>query len=889
MNEEVRAAIVAGRGREVLGLVRGLGAAERKAVAKELPKLLREVREASQYGLIDAPVADALLLAGLATIGGAAGAASWLARADLRWWTRRWERRSASSTQPPLTLAVEDRSDEWVADVVRRAAARIRDRWQDEGLWHAVAALVPRAGGAPPSDEGFVLGWTRWGPGPYDVARDPFADALVPRLFEVDGAGDGTWVAPLAEFVASGRLDRSDALDGCVRRLLRGGRPQDLRWFCELYDALAPTVDEAAARLRDLVRLLPAASGGAAVLALREIRRVDEAAPIPLDAFAEAVEGAVFRPEKRLVRSALVWANRTAGRDGRADAAVLAVLPLFQAEDLDLRERAVKLVRKHAGAATVETRDAALGAAASLPADLRALIPGFEPSVEGEEPRVFDPLPPYSPPVATPPIRSAAELVEAMTTVLGGTGWNGFERVMAGLVECAYRDPDGTRAAVSELAQAQPWYFRAFEPNREDDPRQLLGRAVDRLGNLGHEPAGGKRALAGALRARLRQLSKTPPERWERRNTQRPAPIRFLIWRMLEAVEGLGRTPFLLAVPTEGNGLIAPDVLVERALRYEADGLEIGRADLAQALLRTPPEVSAEVLKKAGELRSERGRALAEHLGADVPPSPAITLAPVTIRRRGHPYYSRQQQEAVRLLPTVVPAVPGQGIADAWPLFTLPDGEGWSSLPSLGYWPGYDELPRIMPTHREVAAAHLLPAVSGLPEIDAQWALDAVDHAVLALAEADGPAGPATAAVLAYAASAKKATARATALEALLVLASRNLLPAADLGRTIATLAGLGGVKLNRIVGVLADAAHAGAHAEVWEAAREALPPLLAASATAPAPPGLGDLVQIAARCAEALGVRADLPGLADTAARGGTSRLVREARRLQRTLARAG
>ncbi|MEV4258785.1 hypothetical protein AB0J52_36970, partial [Spirillospora sp. NPDC049652] len=145
-------------------------------------------------------------------------------------------------------------------------------------------------------------------------------------------------------------------------------------------------------------------------------------------------------------------------------------------------------------------------------------------------------------------------------------------------------------------------------------------------------------------------------------------------------------------------------------------------------------------------------------------------------------------------------------------------------------------------------------------------------------------------AVLAYAASAQEAASRATALEALLVLASRGLLPAADLGRTIAALVDLGGVRLTRIVGVLAEAVHAGAHAQVWETARAALPPLLTAAATrrtADAPRGLADLLQLAARCAETVDVSAGAgwAGLADIAERGGTSALVREARRLQRTL----
>ncbi|MEV4259717.1 hypothetical protein AB0J52_41705, partial [Spirillospora sp. NPDC049652] len=230
MNEGVREAITAGRSGTALLRIQELEPAERRRVGAELPALLRELRERSTYGLIEGPVADALLLAGLAAISGAAAAANWLARSDLVWQVVRWERGKRVRT-PNLEAAVAGRPEEWVADVVRRAAGRIRDRWQHEGLWTAVAALVPLAGGTPPTDDMFVLGWTRWAPDlPWRLADDPFTDTLVPRLFEVDGAGDASWVEPVAALVASGRLDRAEVLDQCVRRLLRGGRAQDLRW-----------------------------------------------------------------------------------------------------------------------------------------------------------------------------------------------------------------------------------------------------------------------------------------------------------------------------------------------------------------------------------------------------------------------------------------------------------------------------------------------------------------------------------------------------------------------------------------------------------------------------------------------------------------------------------
>ncbi|WP_416903536.1 hypothetical protein [Micromonospora echinospora] len=79
------------------------------------------------------------------------------------------------------------------------------------------------------------------------------------------------------------------------------------------------------------------------------------------------------------------------------------------------------------------------------------------------------------------------------------------------------------------------------------------------------------------------------------------------------------------------------------------------------------------------------------------------------------------------------------------------------------------------------------------------------------------------------------------------------------------------------------DAIAAGARLSTWRLLAAVLPPL----PTAPTPPrGTPDLLTLAADTAGATGVRIDVPGLADVAARGGGSRLATEARRLTTALA---
>ncbi|GIF34430.1 DUF7824 domain-containing protein [Actinoplanes utahensis] len=132
---------------------------------------------------------------------------------------------------------------------------------------------------------------------------------------------------------------------------------------------------------------------------------------------------------------------------------------------------------------------------------------------------------------------------------------------------------------------------------------------------------------------------------------------------------------------------------------------------------------------------------------------------------------------------------------------------------------------------------------------------------------------------------------------------------ASGVGAELGDLCSDGTVKLSRVVPALNDAFEAGAAVAVWETLRAALPPLLQSSppnlpAAAPnlptaspsrpasarvlpaSPRNLPDLLELATRVASATGTRDDIPGLAAVVARGGGSRLVREAKRLHTTLA---
>ncbi|MBE1537527.1 DUF6493 family protein [Actinomadura algeriensis] len=861
----VRDAIDAKDPGRVMALVMKLDDAGRREVADALPGRLRELRASAEWGMLDRGLIEPLLLAG-ATIGGAAAAATWLCRRELEIWPHRLQRGVAAD----LAKATAARPAEWRADVGRRVADRIRvsDDWgRMVSLWQMSAALTLSAGADAPASDGFVVGWTNVAD-PSGLAADPFLDALVPRLFDADGVGRhladdetrlrwdrdrrGTWADALAGLARSGRLDRAMLLDGCVGRFLRGGTARELRFFVRLHDGLAPSDDDAARHVRDHVRLLPAAPSTVADLAFRQVKRADDLGSLDGSLFEEAADALLFRPEKKLVRAALSWLDRTARRRGRVDATVRAVAAAFASDALDLRERAVKIAVKHAGRTGEAARDTVREAAAALPGDLRAAVAAAFGDVAAAEPApVPSGPPPYVPRALPAPIASLAELAEELAAQRDAPfAWATTERFLAALVESAYTDPDATREAL-----------RPHVPH--DVPRQHGLHSTTRATYYW--------AVLAAQMLVSPFTTAPPDEHWDTTHgtgVDGPPLRRFLLWRKRDVIARVGRVPLLLAAPTEGSGHIAPMTLVDRLERLESAGVEPGRADLAQALLRLPRDTDPDAAVRAKALASEAGRTVAAVLASGGLPDPIVEcgLLDEPLRTEGGRLLKLPPNGLLRLTPAAdVPDDLSELLGHRAKFRTTND------YGDTGSWPA------ILPSHREVAAAHALPHLLG------PYAYDHGSTA-LALAEADGPAGGATGAVLALALAQQNARERVDAVEALLVLSARGHLPAAETGTAIGRLAQSDRIKPNRAVRSLTEAADAGAHADVWRVTAAALPHLLPEPGTR-APSGLPDLLALGTRTAETVRARGTVPGLADVAARGGSSRLVTEAARLHRTL----
>ncbi|MBG0830562.1 hypothetical protein HS041_22630 [Planomonospora sp. ID67723] len=877
--EEVLARIEAENDERLVEALNGLGDADRREVAARLPGHLVE-RSAGGFGdrLRVRELTSGYRLAGAACMAGAAQVAAWLNRRELR--------RTLDHERDAVTVmsVLRRRPEAWRRDLAVRLVKRLRPPagptwWRLQGLpgWDLAAALVIETGIEPPDSDPFTVGWVwrvasrqRKSRGRPVLAADPLLDHLVPRLFHAQGVAaaltasesrqpgrvPGLSVAgELAALAQAGRLSRQALVSGCASRFMAGGDAAEIGPFVTLWRLLEPTAADVP--VLDFVRLLPSGSSPFVQLALDELRRAEAVGALDDELFAEAVGTLVFRPEKKHVAAAVKWlADTPASRGGGAAAALACV---FDVDSPALRERAVRLAVKLAPHTDDAAREAIREAASRLPAELRdrvaAAFGAIAAAAEPEPPAVPVLVAP-PPPALAPPIPSAADLAAELYAV----GWpddpGRYERVLAALVEMTHRDRDGVLAVLDPEWRSY-WeqtnvHSHAY-PSNDRDPRFLLQRC----------------ALALALPDVSRELTAALAERADPAHALGLLPQRLVQHRLREVVALFERgatIPVLLATPTAATGHLDAETLIDRMERL--GGAEPLEADFQQALLRLPRHVDESLLVRAEKLPTQAGRRLAGWLRDGGLPDPVVHCevrrASRTDRYRPSPYEVHAR------------AVPPEGLP-AWlhDLCAVRPASGYAVYPDDVVW-----WPTIMPSHREVVAAYM---VQCLP-----WLADRIDSrvdAVAALARGDGPVGRATAITIAACLAHPRPARRAAAAEALTTLAVRGQLPAPDLGWAVAELVRAEQVTLRRITAALDDLIAAGAHAEIWQALAAAVPLLLPTGAGGRTRNGLGELLNVAARAAVLAGARGEIPGLAELAARKGSSLVLQEARRLHRAI----
>ncbi|MEU8825834.1 DUF6493 family protein [Streptomyces sp. NPDC048636] len=799
-------------------------------------------------------VRGALRLAGAGCCTGAAAAAQWLASGDLRW----------VNSHPSLVLeAMGDRDAEWLGQVAHRLAERRTVAEEEYGL---IALLVHAAGCAPPTTDGFVLGWEASIPVRGMTVRDrlrddPFLAVMVPRLFEVAGAGsdfqyswesDPGWPEALAGLAEEGRLSREMLIDGCLSRLMRGGRLGIVRGFLALLTALDLTEDERAAHTITWVGMLPDAHSLAAARAQEVLAGLDEAGRLESEHLIEASRAALFRPELKIVRAQLTMLDKAMRRErSRTDELLPVVVEAFSHEQHSLQERALALVvrhRKHTSGAVLAEVVASAG---QLSPDLRTrAAEAFGDAIADEEDDTAaatgDVLPPVPNPERLEPAPpTAAELVEETGALLRMEGTPAqWERVLNGLVVHAHADMAGLRAALEPIVAQRTldWQVDYLKQGLAIVVMSIMGMP---LGNLSVA-----RDTFGPQCADL-ALRSVPLVRADE----------------IGARLGGDPMPFLLATPTWSTGTIEASELVARLAAYERSGIDPGRADLEQALLRLGGEAAPEARATAARLTSPAGRRLAARLASGGLPDPAVS-------RVTEPLRLRTPRPGVQVH---TEALPGhETLPEPFRSLLAAHDPIGTQCKCRGGWECSPHTLALLPRHREVIAARMLVAFGKLAEYDSVGEGVPV---LPALAESGGPAGPATHLLLAYGLGARRLDEQLFAVDAMLILAARGQLDAAQLGRDIAELTGLRRLKIQRVVAALREAVRTGAYATVWAVLSAALPLLL----TGEAPHGLPALLTIAAECAELSGARGAIPEINELAMRSGSSQLVKQARRIKK------
>ncbi|MEU7905595.1 DUF6493 family protein [Actinoplanes sp. NPDC049118] len=868
----------------VTGLLLAATEEERLALAPRVEARIKATR-ADDWWTSGVDRAGGYALAVIGCMPSGARAAALLCRRDMR---DRW---SAIPADRFLRIA-RHRELSWLGDLGVRLVERLSAQNARWGGWSFVSALLRAAQLAPPATEAVLRGWL----GELNADRDsltryadrmrahPFLDVLLPSVFDIDGlgaelnggfypAGSSGWdptlrfPAAVAQLVAEGRLDRGTIVAATVDRLVRGDRAAFLRPFVLLHDALTLTVDELAEHARDYARLLPDAPSTVATLAQRALRAVGDAGRLELDTLLEASRPTLVRKEKNVVKAQLALLEAAARREPeRAGEVLETVAEAFAHPALDIQERALTQIDRRVAGLPADTlarlADAATGLGGDLPARAAALFGGAAPEAGPPvAPALTRPMPPAAMP---PPIADAAELADEVVALLYDHSAVRWERVLAGLV--ALRAAGETAALAAALGPVLDGHEHHFAEHHWGHWQRIgfLGEAIrtviesPRLG-------GGRPAMLAGVRAAWQGV----------RSALADTPEGILSLRIAEISVLAAKAPvaLLVSTPTHVDGGLDAEVLLQRLLRAEAEGWQPWRLDFEQALLRVHRDAGAGLRRRAGELTTPVGKEFAEWLAAGGLPDPVSTRFEQRSTGKRFPAYA-PPPVARRVVANLEPVRAG-GLRLEKQLIPLAHRSSTDYF-SRDLVDDTDVLAMVLPHHREVVAAWALLGIAALEDEAGLGGGTLVPR----LAEGPGPIGPAMTLALAYLCGARHESDRAAAVDAFLILAARDEPFAAAAGADLGDLCGDGIVKLNRVVLALADAHRAGASAAVWEVLAAAIPLLLPR-----APRGLPDLLELASRVAVETGARGEIAQLAAVAGRPGSTRLIKEARRLRAVL----
>jgi hypothetical protein len=854
-------------------ILRSMDMAARRALA---PAVTARAKEESSWSDVLGP----LLVAGLACASTPTQASAWFHRRSLRW---AFGFHSSDAVRREVQKIIDERDAAWQADFATRIADGLSERSPGWNHWELAADLIVRTGAPAPTGVAFVRGWARKAALQKDiaiVAADPLLPSMLPHLFEMDAMGGelglshwhpaGTPVpmSTLGRLVADGVIDRTVALAGTLARLRLGDDTASIRYFARLHGEIDPTVAEIGVHADDYQALLVESPGPVATLAQKALRTLDEATGLSSADMISANESVLARSEASLVTTQLSWTDRVIRRHACGDL-VATVSIAFGNPKISIAERALAIAIKHVALLDDAGRARIADAATVLPGDVQAraaAVFAIEPILD-EQPieLVAAPRRPMPTPIETPAELAGAvvaHIADVQRDVISSVD---LERLLDGLIRLMWQNDAAVVDALTPVRDRDPYAFTPPDEYRTGNRLWLPAHVSAVLGAVFPD------RRTNSHRAKiLQRWGALPGLDYQ----SEPATIRVVASRLDEIVLRMrtAPVPFLLATPTEATGHIAAMTLVERITAYERQGVLPWPYDLEQALLRLPWCRDDAAVSAAAALTSDAGRSLASWLESG--PPGMLSVRHMIEASDNHTYWG-VPKPTIRTLRPVVTTMPD--VATHGPITGLMLTYDPSQAGRLG-WRHWAELwPAILPSHREAIAAkavfHLRHGV-----IDDDRGVGVI---LPLLAECEGPAGPAMVLAIAYGFGVKDLIDRTAVLDAAMDLAAAGDLDTEAVGREIGGLCVAGVVKLSRVATALAEFARIGA---TDAAATIAIACAGAVLSLPKAPPGLADLLELAARHYRPTGT-VEVSGLAELAARSGSGRTVVEARRLQRLL----
>jgi hypothetical protein len=736
-----------------------------------------------------------------------AGAACLPRAAEVVAWQRagRFRRAMSARTVAAIVRVAGADGRPAMAEVAALLASRLRTA--DDG-WELAATMLRAAGLTPPTSEAMVRGWIRSlsaGP-PWQLANrlggDPWLETMLPPLFEMPRAAgdlDDEWAGALVRLAGNDRIDRGQLTRLVLRRLAapeRTGLPP----VVTTYRLLDLGVDELVEHRAALFALLDAQQVSVADIGLRALRALDEAGLMDADGVAAAGRVVLRRSGKKLGRAQLAWLEKAVSRHPESAGMLLEVVAgALTHDDADLVEQARRVLTH------LQAEQLISAGKAGKVADTARKGEETATADETARPKVAD--------SADRPVKAEGPARAVRPAMAEGQGMTEGQELADGpaMADGAATAP---RAATTERPTMADGPAMAGRPAMADGPAMIrmppplasvaeLDVAIGRYRLDPWEPVELERLLAGLVsltyscRESVRAILADAGPFLE---TPAPGtgPLSALLRERITEVAGLltgGGPPLLLATPTTRDGHLDPARLLFRVAEAERDGWQPGPYDLSQALLRLPAQPDPAVGAAADRLRSPAGRRFAAWLRDGGLPEPIVTIQPAPDRR--------------------VAVFPPLAVADLTVppgLFDPPADRGPAADPGPVADPGPAAdarcWPLILPSHREIVAAH----AAAMPEL------------LPALAHASGPPGPALALALAYGLGSPE---RDAAVDAVLHLARTGDLHADLVGRELSLLLEAGALDPAAVAGALEAIDRAGAAQVVWALTHAVVPALL--------------------------------------------------------------